>query len=60
MLYPRQTGRRQIVSPRLPTMFQRNDMINLMAIDRNVLRDQAVFAPLSRSLKHEVPQRSRD
>jgi hypothetical protein len=33
----RQTGHRQIVSLRLPAMLQRNDMINLMAIDRNVL-----------------------
>jgi hypothetical protein len=56
----RQTGRCQIVSLRLPTMFQRNDMINFMAIDRNVLGDQAVLTPLSRSIKHEVPQRRRD
>jgi len=56
----RQTGHRQIVSLRLPAMFQRNDMINLMAIDRNVLVDQAVLTPLSRSLKHKVPQRRRD
>ena len=55
-----QTGHRQIVSLRLPTVFQRNDMINLMAIDRNVLVDQAVLTPLSRSLKHKVPQRRRD
>jgi hypothetical protein len=56
----RQTGHCQIVSLRWPTMFQSNNMINLMAIDRNVLVDQAVLTPLSRSLKHEVPQRRRD
>jgi hypothetical protein len=56
----RQTGRCQIVSLRLPTMLQRNDMINFMAIDRNVLRDQAVLTSLARSLKHEAPQRRRD
>jgi hypothetical protein len=56
----RQTGHCQIVSLRLPTMFQSNNMINLMAIDRNFLVDQAVLTPLSRSLKHEVPQRRRD
>jgi hypothetical protein len=55
-----QTGHRQIVSLRLPAMFQRNDMINLMAIDRNILMDQAVLASLSRSREHEVTQRSGD
>ena len=56
----RQTGHRQIVSLRLPAMFQRNDMINLMAIDRNVLVDRAVLAPLSCPFKHKIPQRRRD
>jgi hypothetical protein len=49
-----QTGHRQIVSLRLPAMFQRNDMINFMTIDGNVLVHKAVLAPLSRPLKHEV------
>jgi hypothetical protein len=59
MLYPRQTGDRQIVSLCLPAMFQRNDMINLMAVNGHVLVDKAVLAPLSRSLKHEVSQHRR-
>jgi hypothetical protein len=49
-----------MVSLRLSAMFQRNDMINLMAIDRSILMDQAVLAPPSRSLEHEVSQRSRN
>ena len=56
----RQTGHRQIVSLRLPAMFQRNDMINFMAIDRHVLVDQTVLTPLSRPLKYEVSQRQRN
>ena len=56
----RQTGHRQIVSLRLPAMFQRNDMINFMPIDRHVLVDQTVLTPLSRPLKYEVSQRQRN
>ena len=53
-------GVKVVRSEPLPTMFQRNDMINLRAIERHVLEEQAVCAPLSRSLKHEVPQRRKD
>ena len=56
----RQTGHRQIVSLRQPAMFQRNDMVNLMTIDGNVMVDKAVLAPLLRPPKHEVSQRRRD
>src|SRR5215510_8835948 len=58
--FARQTGHCQIVSLRLPNMFQRNDMINLMAIDRSVLVDQAVLTSLSCPFKHEIPQRRKD
>jgi hypothetical protein len=56
----RQTGHRQIVSLCLPAMFQRNDMVNLMAIDGNVLVNEAVLAPSSRPLKHQLPKRGKD